>query len=1082
MYIDPDLRDRVYQLFSLEVPKLLQTIETELVTLSADRSLTKVNNLLRAAHSIKGGAASLGLVAIEDLAHQIEDIFRVLNHPELPFDSYLERLLLEIYDCLDRLIDYEITQAPVPLEFHTKTQIVLANIDDEIGHFVIAGRQTPTGLFSGIDLTQSIFEVDVAQSLARLERILIDPTCNPLTVGEFRAQAEVFIGIAQLLNLPGFSRLARATIAALDRHPHRAREVCCFALHDFYLALAAVLTNDRERCGTISPGFAFLLAEEPISTAQPANAALFVPPAELFDTDRLILTSASLATDRDEFDLEWIFEPELPTAPERMGAATEIVASAPTISSADSSLDRFDLLALFDPAPALQFDLLELFDRSIMAESLAGFEFKGGWVANNLEFDLIELFDSSTWLMPPVTDWHSQRAAIGVAVEAIVANFDRLPLVDPATFARQPQISKLARVRKSRPVAAAPQLSIRVGIERLERMNNILGELAIERHGLTIANEQVRDSLQLIREKCQRFGAIASRLQQLADSLSSVEPQRSPLSNELLSLTSELTAQFDTLELDRYSELHGIAQATTEQIAQIDEQIDDLTLFEQQSERHIDRQKQLLSFLRDDLMWARMLPIGDILSRFPRTLHELSIEYHKSVDLQIAGAGVLLDRGAIDKLLDPLLHLLRNAFDHGIDPPAVRHAAGKPERGQIAIDVYHQGSQTVIEIRDDGQGIDLARIKDKALTLGLLDANASPAQILDVIFTPGFSTSDRVTKLSGRGMGLDIVRAQLQAIKGTISIDSQLGRGTTFTLRIPLTLTIAQLTICQAGRAVYAFPADSIHRIVVPTADLLDSEGEVQFLRWQQQRIPIYHLVDLLRYSVPLPERPISPTLKATIANPADWLSPLIVIKMGERFVAIGIDLSLSEQELTIVPFGKGVTPPSYTYGCTILGDGTTIPTIDLHTLIRVTIDRPQCALFTPPVLPQVPPVSSNKLILAIDDSVTTRQSLCLSLEKFGYRTLQAKDGQEGLQLLRQHAGELKLVICDVEMPNLNGFEFLNIWRQDQQLSHIPVAMLTSRSNTKHRQLAMHLGATAYFIKPYIEQDLIAAISTLAID
>ena len=210
MYIEPELRDRVYQLFSLEVPKMLQTIETELVTLSIDRSETKVNNLLRAAHSIKGGAASLGLTEITDLAHQIEDIFRVLNHPELPFDRNLDQLLFQIYDCLDRLVTATINGEPLPVGLHTTTQIVLADLDDEIGHFVIAGQQIPDNRLVGVDITQSIFEVDIAQSLARLERVLLDPECDRIVVGEFRAQSEVFTGIASLVNIPGFGVLAHA--------------------------------------------------------------------------------------------------------------------------------------------------------------------------------------------------------------------------------------------------------------------------------------------------------------------------------------------------------------------------------------------------------------------------------------------------------------------------------------------------------------------------------------------------------------------------------------------------------------------------------------------------------------------------------------------------------------------------------------------------------------------------------------------------------------------------------------------------------------------------------------------------------
>jgi two-component system, chemotaxis family, sensor histidine kinase and response regulator PixL len=1083
MYIDPDLRDRVYQLFSLEVPRMLQTIETELVTLSVDRSVTKVENLLRAAHSIKGGAASLGLSAIEDLAHQVEDIFRILGHPELPFDRHLEGLLFQLYDCLARLVTYEIESEPVPDLFHTQTQIVLADIDDEIGHFVIAGQTLPNGIVAGIDLTQSIFEVDVAQSLARLQRVLLDPKCARIAVGEFRAQSEVFIGIAQLVNLPGFSTLARATIAALDRHPDRQREICCFALVDFYVALEAVLTDDRDNCGQISPGLEFLLAEAPSAVVA---SVVRSASTDLLDLELMFDLPGVERLERDPvangeilFDLERMFDP--------LDSSPVALATGRT----DDEL-HFDLIELFDGGaseyehrPTLSVAMLVGEDALCLDYGLN--ELFGSATADRkqqlvalphdpapLSFDLLDLFDIPTNPNHHLPDgiW-ARQSEILASVAKITRNFHNLAPIDPSTFAPRIERIKRRQVKPSRPIplAPAPQLSVRVALDRLDRMNNIIGELAIERHGLALYNEQVRDVSIGMRGNCEKFHSIAERLQQLADGLLLLTPRSIG--------GTDLTEGFDSLELDRYGELHGIAQETSEQLAQIQEQIEDLDLFTTQSHRQIERQKQLLSYLRDDLMWARMLPLGEILNRFPRTLHDLSVEYQKPVDLKIIGAGVLVDRSTLDKLLDPLLHLLRNAFDHGIEAPAIRRAAGKPERGSIEITAYHQGSQTVIEIRDDGGGMDLDRIRAKAIALGLPTAETAPAErVLDFIFAPGFSTSDRVTKLSGRGMGMDIVKAQIQTLKGTIFIDSELGRGSTCTLRIPLTLTIAQLMVCQVGRAIYAFPADSIHRIVIPTPDLIEIRDDRQYLRWQDTRIPIYQLADLLGYAVPLPERTISQTLKATIDNPIEWLAPLILIRSGERHYALQIDRSISEQELTIVPFGKGITPPSYTYGCTILGDGAILPVIDLHTLIRVAIDRPYYSLTTPPPLPPAPTETSD-LILVIDDSVTTRQSLCLTLEKFGYRTLQAKDGQEALQLMRQKASELKLAICDIEMPNMNGFELLNIRRQDATISTIPIVMLTSRSSSKHRQFATHLGALGYFNKPYVERELMTAIERL---
>ncbi len=1140
---------------------MLQAIETELVTLSIDRSETKVNNLLRAAHSIKGGAASLGLDAIADLAHQIEDIFRVLNHPELPFDRDLDRLLLQIYDCLNQLVCAEIHGESLAAGFHTRTQIVLADLDEEIGHFVIAGRDLPADILYGVDLTQSIFEVDVAQSLARLKRVLLDPACDPIVVGEFRAQSEVFTGIAALTNLPNFGNLAQATIEALDRHPDRAREMCCFALVDYYHALDAVLTGERQTCGEMSPGFAFALAEPPTTERANQPARTIYWQSEII-ADSLLLADPEEIVADDFAQLEDLFEPEPPDevaqefeslaapkilsetsantfelTPQWLAAeleSSQIFGDEPAplddrrwLSDVALAPDRTDEAALdfliedlmlapgFSNIDPLDFDLVDLFEvergrqrRSSGAAALIptissvdplDFDLveifdavgDGSWgspliLANNLDdlnCDLVDIFDLPTTLVPAPPS-NLQWLNIQGIISDLSANFDRLAPAAPDTFAPTTTPQKLRRVKKSRKIAKSPmsQLSVRVALDRLERMNNLMGELAIERHGLAIANEQVRDTLGRLRSKCEDFQTIGDRLRQIADNLviSTQHPAAASLPPEF-GLDKDLHDRFDSLELDRYSEVHNIAQTTIEQLLQIEEQIEDLSMFADRSNRQIDRQKQLLSHLRDDLMWSRMLPLGEILNRFPRTIHDLSIEFNKPVELKITGAGILVDRAAMDKLLDPLVHLLRNAFDHGIDPPAIRQAAGKSERGTIEINAYHQGSQTIIEITDDGRGIDLNAIKAKAISLELLPPTAAaavtPERLLDFLFEPGFTTTDRVTKLSGRGMGLDIVKEQIQSIKGTISIDSQVGKGTTFTLRIPLTLTIAQLMVCQVGNAVYAFPADSIYKIAIPTPAQLSQTDNGRVFQWRNLQIPVYELDLFLNYSIPVPERTISQTLKSSAENPPDWLPPLLMIRTGDRMIALEIDRLITEQELTIKPFGKSIRPPSYSYGCTILGDGVILPVLDPHTLIKVLIDRerPLCL----PILPLAPVEIETISILVVDDSVTTRQSLCLSLEKYGYRTLQAKDGQEALQIVRQNPQDLKLVICDVEMPNMNGFEFLNVRRQDPKLTHIPVVMLTSRSNTKHRQFAAHLGALDYFIKPYIEQDFMTAIGKI---
>ena len=1002
--------------------------------------------------------------------------------------------LFDAYDCLSQSIGAEINGGELSPQFQIATQIVLANLDDKIGHFVIAGQKFSIDPVASLDVVRLIFEVDVAQSLARLAGVLIDPGLRHILVGEFRAQLEVFTGIASLTNLPGFGVLTDATIAALDRHPDRTYEICTLALNDFYTALATVLTGNRDTCGRISPQFAALIAAPIKSPLVPIGVG---DPRHLFDSADLCGAAPAggglLPAIGAEVEVDFVLEDILANRSDLVLAPTEqfyhqrsfdFLAPQPDRSGDFDLEDIFDLAAVGMATGAVDFDLVDIFDLPSLGLLTPN---PGTWAGlselADLNFDLADMFD-----LPPDRganlDLTTRQRQIETIVAEAIANFDKFAPINPSTFTAPPKIRPV-KVKKSRKVttSSTAQLSIRVSLDRLERMNNLMGELAIERNGLALANEQSTAILHQLQLKCTNFQAIGDKLQQIADTLAiSIQHPATRKDDPALLLNQDLDTQFDPLELDRYTEVHQIAQATIEQIAQIEEQIEDLALFATQSHRQIDRQKQLFSHLRDDLMWARMLPLGEILNRFPRTLHDLSIEFNKPVDLKITGAGVLVDRAAIDKLLDPLVHLLRNAFDHGIDLPAVRQAMHKPERGSIEITAYHQGSQTVIEITDDGRGIDLAKIRAKAIALELLTpgdaAAANQQQLFDLLFTPGFSTADRVTKLSGRGMGLDIVKEQIQAIKGTISIDSQLGRGTTFTLRIPLTLTIAQLMICQVGNAVYAFPADSIQKIVVPISTQLAYQDSQLVFYWQNLTIPVYKLTDLLTYSIPVPERTLSYTLKSSADNPEDWLSPLLLIRRGNRLIALEIDRLITEQELTIKPFGAAITPPSYSYGCTILGDGIILPVLDPHTLIQVLIERPLCPLKpTPANL-----VSLSKSILVVDDSITTRQSLCLSLEKFGYRPLQAKDGQEALQVLRQKASEIDLVVCDVEMPNLNGFEFLNIYRQDPTISGIPVVMLTSRSNAKHRQFAAHLGAVDYFIKPYVEQDFMSAINQIITD
>ncbi|MEB3211203.1 MAG: response regulator [Leptolyngbyaceae bacterium] len=655
-------------------------------------------------------------------------------------------------------------------------------------------------------------------------------------------------------------------------------------------------------------------------------------------------------------------------------------------------------------------------------------------------------------------------------------------------------------------------LTTRVDSTRLERMNNLVGELAINREGLALQNEQLQSVLRELLKRFSRFQTEVSRLREVSDQLliaperygyqsngvrnsknGSAQPEKPPVpfpfsSAAMSAIADPTSAEFDPLEMDRYGGLHSQIQGILEDLVQLEETVEDINLFARQSDQTLEKQRYKLIHLRDELIWARMLPMGEILNRFPRVLRDLSRAYQKPVNLRILGTGVLVDKGILEKLYDPLLHLLRNAFDHGIEPPALRQRRGKPENGQIEIRAFHKGNQTVLEVSDDGQGISYERIRNRILELGW----SSPAQVaamsadelLEFIFMAGFSTARQVSQISGRGVGLDVVRSQIQAIKGTITINSSPGKGTTFTLYLPLTLTIAKLITCVVGPVSIALPSDSIEEILTPQPNQINHSANQRFLNWKNKIIPVHRLIDLLEYNCPLSETSVSKVL-ATIPAPRNWSLPMLIFRREQEYFALEVDRLINEQELVLKPFGGAIAPPKYAYGSAILGDGSLVPVIDAAALLKFRKESAEGTKGEAQADPQ--PIQPARIIrreiqaptiLVVDDAVTIRRTLSLSLSRAGFRVLQARDGREALDQLQQ-TSSVNLVICDIEMPNMNGFEFLTHRRQDRELAGIPTVMLTSRGNDKHRWLAKQLGATAYFTKPYLEQEFLSTIKDM---
>lgn len=1219
--LNPEIRDQAYQFFVEEAPELLEAIESGLLALRENRSTAKVHEVMRAAHSIKGGAASVELEVIKVIAHRLEAIFKALYDETVEIDPTLEQQLLQAYDCLRLPLMEQIETGSIDIEQAlVAAEPVFTQLEERLAEALLqADGYIPTSSDLGVDMVASIFEIDVAQGIERLRTVVQQPSAYPIA-GELQAQAEVFTGLAELLNLPGFGKIAQTALTALEVNPDQALKVLRLALADFEMGRAAVLQGDRCQGGAPSaeltaltqfmnhsdtatpsstrsletyssalehifamdgadglllesglddlPDFSELISinaesdlensdfensdfgntevKAPLSKASEENE--FLPNlADIFESSEDTFISTEQLEQENDLEIEQIIIEEYDqvlelVADESIAAEDIFTNNLEMWSTEDEQLEQLEhgpleykkfvddaplsgltteeIAADFDAPPVVKSAKI-LVEKTLAAEIAVD-------RSNSTEITGDELSPSQT----------ASTMSIEDAIHAAEQLFDQLPSLGeqpdappatPTLVAPEDETAWKQYLRPSPvPAAAAAtpaNLSVRVDLHRLEQMNNLVGELAINRNSLSLQNEQLQSSVRDLVERFDQFQTLIGGLRDLSDRMLVAPENRRPSRQvhrleQTRSAThgSTLLDSFDSLEMDRYSGLHLQLQEIFEQAMQLEEVMGDVGLFAGQSNQTLVEQRQKLTQLQNELMWARMLPLGNVLNRFPRVLRDLSTKYNKLVSLKLNGTGVLVDKMVLEKLYDPLLHLLRNAFDHGIEMPEDRQQQGKPPQGTIEIRAYHRGNQTLIDIADDGKGLNIQRIGRRAVELGWLSTEelvtAKPAQLLNFIFEPGFSTASQVSELSGRGVGLDVVRAQLRSLKGSVTVDSTPGQGTIFTLRIPLTLTIAKLLTCNVGTHALAIPSDSIEEILVPKPEQIKHSGSHQFLYWHEQLVPMYRMSHLLNYACAMPESAPS-DMFITTPTPKEWASPLLIIRRAQHSFALEVDRLVTEQELVIKPFGLAISPPAYTYGCTILGDGSLVPVIDAGTLVDLSVGAAQTGMAqdtidmtqmdvtqmgitqmdvtqmdmaqTMPLIPysvrppaEIAPLSIRpvKTILVVDDAATLRRMLALTLEKAGYRVLQARDGQEALTQLQQ-GSSVQLVICDIEMPNMNGFEFLSQRRQNLTFAAIPVVMLTSRSNDKHRRLAMHLGATEYFSKPYIEHDLLRALKHL---
>jgi chemosensory pili system protein ChpA (sensor histidine kinase/response regulator) len=648
--------------------------------------------------------------------------------------------------------------------------------------------------------------------------------------------------------------------------------------------------------------------------------------------------------------------------------------------------------------------------------------------------------------------------------------------------------------RKSAKPAATPAQSaksVRIALERLDRMMNTVGELVINRTrmvGRVAELEKLVDTLSFSKERLQgkvnefqekyEFNKISS-----SRNFSSWQAATTPQRLTSAAAGNGLFDDFSELEMDRYDDFNILSRSMAEISADVNEVLTQLEGYIGRVEGDIDEFTKLAHHLQDEFTAARMVPIGTLYSRLSRAVRDAAQSAGKQVDLDFVGNETELDNNIIQQISDPLVHLVRNSVAHGIERAEARHSAGKSEVGTVSLRAYHRGNHIYIEVEDDGGGIDYERVKHAAIERGLVSHDTADRlterDLREMLFHPGFSTAHSKTELAGRGVGLDVVRANLNALNGEVEIQSTPGSGTKFTLKVPLTLIISPALFVRCGGTSFALPLAVVEEIRRIRADEIEDVGGKLLTK---VRDVVTEVVRLDSYLGLPPLEAINGYFRMVVAN------------TGNRQIGLVVEEVLGKDEIVIKSLGEYLRRVKLFPGTTIAPDGSLILLIDLNRMVaaepneRRTLQASAGAarIFAPGseavargTIPTdaIDRVEHERVIVVADDSISVRKFVGRMLEKNGYRVKLAADGLEAAELVAQHG--CHLVITDLEMPRMTGYELMVQLRQNPTTRRIPVMVVTSRAGAKHRDRAIKEGATSFLTKPVQEDQLIAAVEQL---
>lgn len=1058
--IDPE----ILEIFIEEVEEVLQEIITEFnIWKNNQAELNSLNNLVRSFHTLKGSGRLVGATVIGELGWQFENVLRNIVDGKFSPTQELLSLLEQVPTILPNMLEqfqHDQSTPDAVISFisqvenftepvaDVKNELNLDDLDladdenlldiddldllddddDDIDDIDILDLPDDDEIAPLVDTPPAndpilfeIFQKETGEHLSNLKNILNNLEANlPEVIREFHT----IKGSSRNVNFLTISEIA----APMEEYANDLLENKITLSNDI-LALfnqAVVFIEDLFNGKTVD------VAEQKI---------LLDKVHELLEELQNEANKAKVEDDLPDADDEFItlFLEEADEILENTQSLLERWQDSPDDMQLMKELQR-ELHTL--KGGARMVGIVQMGDLSHHLESVLTRIVEGGSETNSLLQNLIQ--DSVDALAAMV---ENLRASIALEIpEGLIQQINAA--INGEQIQEVVTKTKEKKPKKSQEPSEETEENIRVQASLINKLANMAGELSISRAHMEQYQQVVKNNLAEMDQTVIRLRDQLRRLE--------IETEVQIFSN-----FADSDEEFDPLELDRFSLMQQLSRSLIETV-------NDLTSIQEilkRETRHSDNllieQARLGSDLQDGIMQTRMIPFGKISSRLQRIARVTAGELHKQVNFVIHGESIEFERTILNSLVAPLEHMLRNAIGHGIEDAETRKQAGKPEIANINVYLSREGSELVVKLTDDGAGLNIAAIYEKAQERGLIKPNAvvSKQELINLILQPSFSTAKKITQVSGRGVGMDVVTAEIKHLGGNLLIDSNTGEGTTFEIRVPLSLSVIQALIINIGEEAIAIPINYLEALRnIPSSDIFCESDDNYYYNYMDEKYRVFHLRELLGFNK-----------SDTIDRPS---IPALLIKTAEYHTVLLVDAIEGMQEIINKSVGKQLGIIPWISGASILGDGRVVLIVDVSGLNH----QDRC-LKLEELTSEAEKDQNLTKIMVVDDSITVRKITARLLERQGMEVLTAKDGFDAMAKLQTYTPDLLLL--DVEMPRMDGYELATQIRNNPDLKHLPIIMITSRTGIKHREKAEKLGINRYLGKPFNDTELMENIRDL---